>query len=71
MKRPKANSPTRFYSFKSRNYPSLVSDPKVAMPVCKWQFLRLPRLTYLKVRSAPVLEITIFATACRFLIQTP
>jgi hypothetical protein len=29
-----------------------------------------PRLTYPKVRCAPVLEITIFATACRFLIQT-
>jgi hypothetical protein len=29
----------------------------------------LPVLTYLYVRCAPVLEITIFATACRFLIQ--
>jgi len=47
-----------------------MSDPKVAMPGCKWQFLRLPRLTYPNVRCAPVLEITIFGTACRFLIQT-
>jgi hypothetical protein len=30
----------------------------------------LPVLAYPKVRCAPVLEITIFATACRFLIQT-
>jgi len=30
----------------------------------------LPVLTYPKVRCAPVLEITIFATACRLLIQT-
>ena len=30
----------------------------------------LPVLTYLYVRCAPFLEITIFTTACRFLIQT-
>ena len=31
----------------------------------------LPVLTYFNVRCAPVLEITIFATARHFLIQTP
>jgi hypothetical protein len=27
------------------------------MPACKWRFSALPVLTYLNVRSAPVLEI--------------
>jgi len=30
----------------------------------------LPVLTYLKVRCAPVLEITIFAATCRILERT-
>jgi len=64
-----------------------VSVPKVAMPVCKWQFVCVPVLMWLlfvysypkslqlfgnmrKYTPLRYSKITIFATACRFSIQT-
>jgi len=40
------------------------------MPVCKWRFSALPVLTYIEYAALRCSKTTIFATACRFLIQT-